>query len=117
MSNITLYGIKQCDTVKKAQRWLTDHQLAFDFHDLRQDGINNTMLSDWLSHLDWTVLLNKRSTTWRQLASEQQQDLDKESAVALMLAQPTLIKRPVMYYKDHYHVGFSASAYHQLFLS
>ncbi len=111
---ITLYGIKNCDTVKAACRWLSAHHLAYVMHDFRQDGLERAQLDAWLQQLDWDTLLNRRSTTWRQLPAQAKLNLDTARAVQLMLAQPTLIKRPVLTYADNVMVGFSEKTYAQL---
>jgi len=104
----TLYGIKNCDTVKKARNWLDQHGIAYSFHDFRVDGITPELLQHFAAHLDWNKLLNRSSTSWRQLSAEQQSDLTQEKALQLMLATPTLIKRPVLDVGDKLILGFSA---------
>ncbi|MDP3877270.1 MAG: ArsC family reductase [Methylobacter sp.] len=104
----TLYGIKNCDTVKKARNWLDQHGIAYSFHDFRADGITPELLQHFAAHLDWNKLLNRSSTSWRQLSAEQQSDLTQEKALQLMLATPTLIKRPVLDVGDKLILGFSA---------
>jgi arsenate reductase (glutaredoxin) len=106
-----LYGIKTCDTVKKARQWLDQNDLAYQFHDFRIDGLTSQQLNDFAVRLDWTVLLNKSSTSWRQLSVEQQTDLNKEKALALMLNNPTLIKRPILEVDDRLLIGFKADTY------
>ena len=110
---ITLYGIKNCDTVKKARRWLDDQSLSYQFHDFRQDGLDSVALSQWVEQLGWETLLNRRSTSWRQLDDADKTDLDATRAIALMLANPTLIKRPVLQHADQLLVGFNAANYTQ----
>lgn len=90
---LTLFGIANCDTVKKAQRWLTQHAIDYRMHDYRRDGLERTLLQKWLTQVDWSDLLNQRSRTWRELDDAQKQDLSKDKAMLLMLAHPTLIKR------------------------
>lgn len=103
---LTLYGIKNCDTVKKAQSWLKNNQVEFQFHDFRQDGLEQGQLRVWVDAVGWEALLNKRSTTWRQLAEADKAPMDTNKAIKLMLAQPTLIKRPVITRGDTVIVGF-----------
>ncbi len=103
----TLYGIKNCDTVKKARNWLDQHGIAYHFHDFRVDGITPELLQHFAAYLDWNKLLNRSSTSWRQLSAEQQSDLTQEKALQLMLATPTLIKRPVLDVGDKLILGFS----------
>ena len=107
-----LYGIKNCDTVKKARRWLTEHGVAYRFHDFRADGLDEEQLARWVKQLGWETVLNRRGTTWRSL-SEPQRDkvVDADSASAVMLAQPALIKRPVLENGGALHIGFSEADY------
>jgi len=106
-----VYGIKNCDTVKKARRWLEANDVAFDFHDFRADGLDKTTIASWLQKVSWEVLLNKRGTTWRKLEDPRKDNLDESVAVELMLANPTLIKRPVMTVNDDCIVGFKEADY------
>ncbi len=103
----TLYGIKNCDTVKKARSWLDQNNIAYRFHDFRSDGLTPELLQRFAEHLDWSKLLNRSSTSWRQLSTEQQSDLSLEKALQLMLTTPTLIKRPVLDTGDQLILGFS----------
>ena len=107
----TVYGIKNCDTVKKAIKWLETNNIAYQFHDLRQDGITKADLLQWTKSVDWELLLNKRSTTWRQLADKDKTGVDANKAVNLMLANPTLIKRPVTITGTTTLVGFKEADY------
>ncbi len=106
-----IYGIKNCDTVKKARRWLDAQAIVYQFHDLRADGLDRQTLESWLQSVDWQTLLNKRGTTWRTLEDQRKESLDEASAVDLMLAYPTLIKRPVLYDADGCYVGFNEQEY------
>jgi len=108
---ITLYGIKNCDTVKKARVWLEQHNVTYRFQDLRVDGLDAARLRSWVKTLGWEALLNTRSTTWRQLPDADKRDLHATSAAKLMLAHPTLIKRPVLENGTEVTAGFSAAAY------
>ncbi len=110
-----LYGIKNCDTVKKARSWLDDHGVAYRFHDFRNDGLEKQQLIEWSIQLSWEVLLNRRSTTWRQLPDEIKDNLDKAQAIELMLQHPTLIKRPLLEREGGYCVGFKDVEYQKLF--
>jgi len=107
----TLYGIKNCDTVKKARNWLDQNGIAYRFHDFRSDGLTPELLQHFADHLDWNKLLNRSSTSWRQLSAEQQNDLTQEKAMQLMLTTPTLIKRPVLESGDKLMLGFKAENY------
>jgi arsenate reductase len=106
-----LYGIKNCDTVKKARRWLEANDVAYTFHDFRADGLNQSTIETWLKKVSWEILLNKRGTTWRKLDDPRKEQLDETIAVELMLANPTLIKRPVMTRNDDCVVGFKEADY------
>ena len=107
----TLYGIKNCDTVKKARLWLDQNGIAYQFHDFRADGLAISQLNDLAARVDWNSLLNRSSTSWRQLSAEQQSDLTLEKAIALMLNTPTLIKRPILDTGDKLIIGFKAENY------
>ena len=110
---ITVYGIPNCDTVKKARAWLTEHGVAHQFHDFKKQGVPPSELATWLEHLGWETLLNRKGTTWRQLdAAEQAAVQDQASAQALMLAQSSVIKRPVVAWPHgQFTVGFDAPAW------
>lgn len=108
---ITLYGIKNCDTVKKARKWLDDNDIAYRFHDYRSDGLSPELLKTFADQLGWNTLLNRSSTSWRQLSTEQQADLNADKAIALMLATPTLIKRPILDTSNKMLIGFKADEY------
>ncbi len=104
---MVVYGIPNCDTVRKARRWLDSHGVAFTFHDLRKDGLDAATLARWVEALGWEALLNRRGTTWRQLPQAHRDALDADSAFALMLEQPAIIKRPVIEQSGAVSVGFS----------
>ncbi len=106
-----VYGIKNCDTVKKARQWFASQAIDYQFHDFRQDGLDRQTIENWLQSVDWTVLLNKRGTTWRKLDDPRKAKLDENIAVDLMLANPTLIKRPVVTDNSGCMVGFNEQEY------
>ncbi len=112
---ITLYGISNCDTVRKARKWLTAQAIEYRFHDYRKDGLPRAQLQGWADELGWESLLNKRGTTWRQLPEADRNAVDASRAVELMLEQPAMIKRPLLDLGTSRHLGFSADAYQQLF--
>ena len=112
---VTLYGIKNCDTVRKARRWLADHAIDYRFHDLRADGLSRSQLSAWATDLGWEALLNRRGTTWRQLPATQRDALDCAKTVDLMLNHPALIKRPVLGIDKRHYLGFKDDQYAELF--
>ena len=107
-----LYGIPNCDTVKKARTWLADNGHAFDFHDFKKQGLARATLAHWLEQVDWETLVNRKGTTWRKLSDERRaQVVDKASALDLMLEQPSVIKRPVLAGAGGLALGFSADDY------
>lgn len=112
---VTLYGIRNCDTMKKAWSWLDAQGVAYDFHDYKKAGLDRAHLEGWVKELGWETLLNKAGTTFRKLPEADRQDLDAEKAIALMLAQPSLIKRPVLDLGSRRLVGFKPEAYVQAF--
>lgn len=93
---ITIYGIKNCDTMKKARAWLDKHGIGYAFHDYKTAGIDRARLERWVKKVGWETLLNRAGTTFRKLPDKDRQALDADKAMALMLAQPSLIKRPVL---------------------
>ncbi|MEP2652077.1 MAG: ArsC family reductase [Paraglaciecola sp.] len=111
----TLFGIKNCDTIKKARAWLTAQEIEFTFHDYRKDGLELQWLQQAEQNLGWEQMLNKRGTTFRQLSDEQKQNIDKESAMALMLEHEAMIKRPILIHNDNYFIGFKADQYSEVF--
>lgn len=111
---ITLYGIPNCDTVKKARVWLDTHGAAYAFHDYKKAGVDEAALRGWVSRLGWEKLLNRSGTTFRKLPDEAKADLDAEKAIALMLANPSAIRRPVAVKGDTLVVGFDTAQYQTL---
>lgn len=111
----TLYGIANCDTIKKAKKWLNEHSIEFVFHDFRKDGISQEWLADTSAATGWETLLNKRGTTYRQLDDDDKADMDETKALGLMLAYPTMIKRPVLEHNGDVYVGFKADHYAMIF--
>ncbi len=114
--DFTLYGIPNCDTVKKARTWLAAHDAAVDFHDFKKQGLARATVAAWLTQLDWEVLVNRKGTTWRKLPDAQRAAvIDAASALELMLEQPSVVKRPVLDLDGKLSVGFSEASYAQLF--
>ncbi len=112
----TLYGISNCDTVRKARKWLEGESIAFDFHDFRKQGLNAEQVARWCAAAGLDRVLNKRGTTWRQLPDEVKANTDEQTLQALMVEQPTLIKRPVLELDDgRVEIGFKADDYAALF--
>jgi len=107
----TLYGIPNCDTVRKARAWLDQHGVAHVFHDYRKAGIDRARLEGWVAAHGWDIILNRAGTTFRALPAEARRDLDADTAIALMLAQPSMIKRPVLDLGDRTLVGFKPELY------
>jgi arsenate reductase (glutaredoxin) len=107
----TLYGIRNCDTMKKARAWLDAEGVAYDFHDYKTAGIDEARLRGWAGELGWEKLVNRSGTTFRKLPDVDREGLDEDRAIALMLAQPSMIKRPVLDTGDRRLVGFSEAAY------
>ncbi|KQA23227.1 ArsC family reductase [Vibrio metoecus] len=114
MTNI-LYGIPNCDTIKKARKWLEQEGVPYQFHDYRKDGTTPELIARFCDQLGWEQVLNKRGTTYRQLSDEQKATLNAENAVALLVDQPAMIKRPILQRQDTLHLGFSDTQYRALF--
>ena len=111
----TMYGIPNCDTIKKARSWLEAHKVAFDFHDYKKQGIDKTVLEGWAKKVGWEVLLNRAGTTFKKLPDADREGVTEKKAIALMLAQPSMIKRPVLEAKGKITVGFKPELYQALF--
>jgi arsenate reductase len=109
--SITIYGIKNCDTMKKARAWLDGHGVAYDFHDYKAAGIGKEKLKAWSDQVGWETLLNRAGTTFRKLPDADKEGLDERKALALMLAQPSMIKRPVLDLGNKLLVGFKPETY------
>lgn len=109
-----VYGIKNCDTMKKAMTWLTENNIPFEFHDYKKEGISESKIQEWLTQKPWDVLINKAGTTWKKL-SEEEKATDETSATQLMIAKPSMIKRPIIENDKIVVMGFKADDYQQLF--
>lgn len=109
--SITIYGIKNCDTMKKARAWLDSHGVAYEFHDYKAAGAPKEKLKAWTSELGWETLLNRAGTTFRKLPDADKEGLDERKALALMLEQPSMIKRPVLEVGGKLLVGFRPEVY------
>jgi arsenate reductase len=112
---ITLYGIPNCDTVSKARKWLAAKNIEFQFHNFKKDGLDKETLQGWVESLGWEVLLNKRGMTWRKLSDEQKADINKTKAMAIMLENTSIIKRPVLDIDGQFYVGFKPEMYAEIF--
>lgn len=112
---VTLYGIKSCDTVRKARRWLDQHRIEYQYHDLREDGLSRELAADWLEALGQDRLINRRSTSWKALPAAVRDDLSDDRALEAILEHPTLVKRPLLSLGSDRHTGFSPERYQALF--
>jgi len=112
---VTMYGIKNCDTIKKARTWLEDHGVAYAFHDYKAAGIDRSTLQRWADVVGWEVLLNRAGTTFRKLPDADRADIDQAKAIALMEAQPSMIKRPVLDIDGELIVAFKPDRYQSAF--
>ena len=112
---VTIYGIKNCDTMKKARAWLDARGIAYRFHDYKAEGIDEVSLKRWVDALGWETVLNRAGTTFRALPDAEKQGLDAAKAIALMLAQPSMIKRPMLDRDGALTAGFKPDIYETLF--
>ena len=111
----TLYGIPNCDTMKKARKWLADNGVEYAFHDYKKLGIEKKRLAEWIKAVGWETLLNRRGMMWRKVPDDVKASIDEKSAITLMLETPSIIKRPVLEAKGKVTVGFTPETYEQLF--
>lgn len=113
---LTLYAIRSCDTCRKAGKWLEAQSYEYQFHDLRNDGLDTETLERWAKRMNWEKLLNTRSLTWRKLPEVDRADMNEDKALASMLEYPTLVKRPVLECSAFITVGFSPDNYQAIFM-
>jgi arsenate reductase len=111
---ITLYGIPNCDTMKKARKWLEDNNLEYEFHDYKKQGVNEKDLKRWVRKAGWETVLNRRGTTWRKLDDEIKDNIDEASSIKVMLDNPSTIKRPVLEDGKTLLIGFKQDEYKKL---
>ncbi len=111
---IKIYGIPNCDTMKKARKWLEKNNLVYEFHDYKKSGVPLKNLQQWLKKADWEVVLNKRGTTWRKLDDDIKNNIDEASAIQVMLDNPGAIKRPVLESGKNLLIGFKEDEYKTL---
>ena len=104
---LTVFGIKSCDTCRKARKYFAEKDIEYQFHDVRDDGLGIQMLERWAARIDWTKLLNKQSLTWRKVPEVDRDDMTQDRAFALIIENPTLLKRPVLESDTFIAVGFS----------
>lgn len=112
---ITVYGIPNCDTMKKARKWLEENGVEYMFHDYKKTGITKSKLKDWCNKVDWELLLNRRGTTWRKLDEDTKANINKTHAINIMAENTSIIKRPVIEVGDNLLVGFSEDEYTNAF--
>ena len=110
-----IYGIPNCDTMKKARKWLGSHGVAYEFHDFKKHGVDEQRLRTWVRQAGWEVLLNRRGMMWRKVPDDVRANIDEASAIELMLSTPSIIKRPVLEHDGALRVGFSEADYEALF--
>ncbi len=106
-----LFGISNCDSVKKAKKWLIENNIEFEFYDYKKQGVPEEKLKKWIKQVGWEILLNKRGTTWRKLNDTVKDSVDEKSAFRIMMENPSIIKRPVFEIEHEILVGFSADIY------
>ena len=109
--SITMYGIPNCDSVKKAKLWLAENEVEYEFYDYKKLGADKATLKAWCKAVGWDTLINRRGTSWRKLSESEQSDLTETRAISLMIANPSLIKRPVITVEDTVLVGFDEEAF------
>jgi Spx/MgsR family transcriptional regulator len=112
---ITLYGIPNCDTMKKARRWLDANGVEYQFHDYKKAGLDEAQLRGWVAELGWETLVNRRGMMWRKLDPAVREGMDEGKAIEVMLATPSIIKRPLLDLGDRRHLGFSEAQYQEIF--
>ena len=112
---VTLYGITNCDTVKKSQKWLQEQKIEYTFHDFKKQGLSQELLTAFVKQGDWATLLNKRSTTFRQLPDEVKNNLTDDIMFNAVIDQPTLLKRPLLQFNNQLYLGFKEVQYQAIF--
>ena len=113
---LEVYGIKNCDTVRKALKWLDANQLTYQFHDFKKEKLTTELVAQWLDKVDISLLINKRGTTWRKLDDDSKAITDTNALIQLIIENPSLIKRPLVTYKGNSSVGFKADDWQQKYL-
>jgi len=108
-----MYGIPNCDTIKKARKWLTQHNIDYQFHDYKKLGTDELQLQNWLQELGWEQLINKRGTTWRKLDEKTKSTMDNQAAIKVMQDNPSIFKRPLLILQDQNILGFNENTYTQ----
>lgn len=108
---IAIFGIKNCDTMKKAFRWLDENKITYTFHDYKKEGVEEATAQAWVNELGWESVINKRGTTWRKLDEDTKNTMNNENAVHIMMSQPSMIKRPLLVIDQSIILGFSTEEY------
>ncbi len=113
--SIKVFGIKNCDTMKKAMKWLDSNDMEYEFHDYKKEGVNRKWLQAWCERVPWDTLLNTRGTTWRRLSVDERSNVGEQKACELMITYPSLVKRPVLVVDSgQVYVGFSEAIYKEV---
>ncbi len=115
MSDVTLYGIKACDTMKKAFNWLDDHKIDYVFHDYKKQGIDTDALRLAIAQHGWDTAINRRGTTWRKLPEDVKNAMDESKAIDIAVQNPSIVKRPLLVVQGESHLGFKEEAYKEIF--
>jgi len=115
MNQARLYGIANCDTIKKARRWLESRNIVYDFHDYRKQGLDLDLLQSLESALGWENMVNRRGTSWRNLPAATRDNIDRDMAFQVMLDNPAIIKRPILASHDRLYLGFKDNQYQEIF--
>lgn len=110
-----MYGIKNCDTIKKARKWLEAENIEYTFHDYKKEGTDESLFKGWLAELGWEAVVNRRGTTWRQLTDQQKSEMDDSLALQVMMDNPSIIKRPLLVHNGKPLLGFKADEYEAIF--
>ena len=112
---IKMYGIPNCDTIKKARKWLQQHEVEYRFHDYKKLGIDEDQLKNWIETMGWEQLINKRGTSWRKLDENTRSGMNDQAAIRVMQKNPSIIKRPLLQVRDQFIIGFDEAEYRQEF--
>ncbi len=115
MKPVTVYGIKNCDTMKKAFTWLDNHKVAYEFHDYKKEGADEAVLKRAIADLGWENVINRKGTTWRALPEKARETMNAASALKAALENPSLVKRPLIVHSKNLHLGFDETAYKEIF--
>lgn len=115
MNTTKIYGIKNCDTMKKTFKWLETHKISYEFHDYKKQGLDEDVMQAAMKDHGWESVINKRGTTWRQLPKEVQNTMDDTKALATARENPSIIKRPLLMHKNQTHLGFNPDQYKEIF--